>query len=115
MASDSIECSDEDLEPLIRNTFAVQLGNSSTDTSESTDVGIVRFKINSMTLVILVVDTLECSVIYDTCICRQLLILKRKLEKWLTIDQVVLAMLPTMHMMLYGPSPLELSGIHIII
>ena len=43
MANDSIQCSDADLEPFIRNTFAVQLGNSTTDTSNSTDVGIVSF------------------------------------------------------------------------
>ena len=41
MANDSIECSDKDLEPFIRNTFSVQLGNSTTDTSDATDVGIV--------------------------------------------------------------------------
>ena len=44
MANDtSIQCSDTDLEPLIRNTFVVQVGNSTTETAESTDVGIVSF------------------------------------------------------------------------
>ena len=44
MANDtSIQCSDADLEPFIRNTFVVQLGNSTTETAESTDVGIVSF------------------------------------------------------------------------
>ena len=45
MANDEIKCSDADLEPFIRNTFSIQIGNATVDASDSTDVGIVRFKI----------------------------------------------------------------------
>ena len=41
---DQTQCSDEDLEPLIRNTFSIQLGNATVDRSTTTDVGIVRIK-----------------------------------------------------------------------
>ena len=42
MASDdTIQCSNEDLEPFLRNTFSIQLGNATTNMTGGTDVGIV--------------------------------------------------------------------------
>ena len=71
MANDSIQCSDADLEPFIRNTFAIQLGNSTVDTSHSTDVGIVSFNMYDIVyithFILLIVDrstvTLLCIII----------------------------------------------------
>lgn len=47
VANDSqIQCSDKYLEPFIRNTFSIQLGNATLDTSTTTDVGIVSLLYN---------------------------------------------------------------------
>lgn len=98
MANDGVQCSDADLEPFMRNTLALQLGNSTIDTADSTDVGIVSFN-NIM------VRFIYClAVVYNH---RLLLNLRRKLGKWLIIDRVVLVALPIMLMMLYGLWPLE--------
>ena len=40
-SDDDIQCSDEDLEPLIRNALSIQLGNTTMNTSVPTDVGMV--------------------------------------------------------------------------
>ena len=37
----SLHCSDEDLEPFLRNTFSIQLGNSTMDSTAPTDVKLV--------------------------------------------------------------------------
>ena len=110
MANDEIKCSDADLEPFIRNMFAIQIGNSTVDTSDSTDVGIVSF---NMTLGVYYCTLcsyalLSFCVYYGTC--RQLLNLRRKLGKWLIIKRVVSAVLPTMHMMLCGLWPWQSTG-----
>ena len=101
MTNDEIKCSDVDLEPFIRNTFAIQIGNATVDTSDSTDVGIVSFNIYF-------VSTVKLCVCYGTC--RQLLNLRRKLGKRLIIKRVVSAVLPTMHTMPCGLWPWQLRG-----
>ena len=58
MANDSIQCSDTDLEPFVRNTFAIQLGNSTVDTTDSTDVGIVSFNMYDTVYIVWLIDLL---------------------------------------------------------
>ena len=41
MDSSSLPCSDEDLEPFLRNTFSIQLGNNSVNRTAATDVKLV--------------------------------------------------------------------------
>ena len=41
-----IRCSDIDLEPFMRNTFSLQLGNSTLDTSAETNVGLVSLALS---------------------------------------------------------------------
>lgn len=40
-ADDQIMCSNSDIEPFIRNTFSIQIGNGSFDASADTNVAIV--------------------------------------------------------------------------
>ena len=48
--SSSLPCSDEDLEPFLRNTFSIQLGNNSVDRTAATDVKLVSQLCSSINL-----------------------------------------------------------------